>query len=76
MKALLKVAARTASASINSASSIQCRLKVHLSRLQLSMAHRLALHVARILKETTVHRSGDIHGMGNHRCCMELMDNR
>ena len=76
MKALLKVAARTASASINSASSTQCRLKVHLSRLQLFMVPRLALHVARILKETIVHSSADIHGMENHRCCMELMDNR
>ena len=75
MKALLKVAARTASASINSASSIQCHLKVHLSRLQLSMVHRLALHVARMLKETIVHNSADIPGMENHRCCMELMDN-
>lgn len=75
MKALLKVAARTASASINSASSIQCHLKVHLSRLQLSMVHRLALRGARMLKETIAHNSADIRGMENHRCCMELMDN-
>jgi hypothetical protein len=39
------------------------------------MVHRLALHVARMLKETIVHNSADIHGMENHRCCMELMDN-
>ena len=75
MKALLKVAARTASVSINSASSIQCHRKVHLSRLPLSMVHRLATPVARILKETIVHHSADIPGMENHRCCMELMEN-
>jgi hypothetical protein len=39
------------------------------------MVRKLALHVARILKETIVHHSADIHGMENHRCCMELMDN-
>jgi hypothetical protein len=39
------------------------------------MVHRLALRGARMLKETIAHNSADIHGMENHRCCMELMDN-
>lgn len=75
MRALLKAVARTVSASINSVFSIRCHLKVLLFRLQLSMVHRLVLHVVPILKETTAHNSVGTHGMENHQCSMELMGN-
>jgi hypothetical protein len=73
MRALLKAVARTASASISSASSIQFHLKVLLCRLQLSTVHRLVLHVVPILQETIANNSADTHGMENHQCYMELM---
>jgi hypothetical protein len=75
MRALPKAVARTVSASISSASSIQCHLKVLLCRLQLSMVHRLVLRAVLILKETIAHNSEDTHGMENHQCYMELMGN-
>ena len=75
MKALLKAAARTVSASTNNASSIQCHLKVLLFRHQLYTVHRLVPHAVPIPKETIVHNSADTHGMENHLCYMELMDN-
>lgn len=75
MKAPPKVVARIVSASTNNASSIRCHLKVLLFRHQLSTGHRLVPHAVPILKETIVHNSADTHGMENHRCYMELMDN-
>lgn len=75
MRALLKAVAKTVSASISSASSIQYPPKVLLCRLQLSTVPRLVLHVVPTLKETTAHNSAGTRGTEIHRCYMELMGN-